>query len=124
MSGALATTSKTMGEMNKILRPEAIGADLRAFQQANMKMTMTDEMSMHLNQLLYYSHFTDISNISSISVNDTLDDMLNESDDEQETNAIVDKVLDEIGIEISGKVCIFEFSYCTHGNSYIIQQLY
>lgn len=45
MSGVLATTSKAMGEMNKIVRPEAIGADLRAFQQANMKMEMTDEMS-------------------------------------------------------------------------------
>lgn len=38
-------------------------------------------------------------------VNDTLDDMLTESGDEEESNAIVDKVLDEIGIEISGKVC-------------------
>lgn len=49
LSGALATTSQTMGEMNKILRPEAIGADLRAFQQANMKMSMTDEMSMYIH---------------------------------------------------------------------------
>lgn len=46
ISGAMATTSKTMGEMNKVMRPEKIGADMRAFQQANMKMEMTDEMSM------------------------------------------------------------------------------
>lgn len=39
-----------------------------------------------------------------IAVNDTLDDMLEESGDEEETNNIVAKVLDEIGIEISGKV--------------------
>lgn len=45
MTGALATTAKTMGDINKIMRPEAIGADMRAFQQANMKMEMTDEMS-------------------------------------------------------------------------------
>lgn len=38
------------------------------------------------------------------SVNETLDDMLEDSGDEEETNAIVGKVLDEIGIEISGKV--------------------
>ena len=37
-------------------------------------------------------------------VNDTLDDMLNESGDEEEQDAIVNQVLDEIGIEISGKV--------------------
>ncbi len=39
-----------------------------------------------------------------ISVNDTLDDMLAESGDEEEQDAIVNQVLDEIGIEISGKV--------------------
>lgn len=30
--------------------------------------------------------------------------MLTESGDEDETNGIIDKVLDEIGIEVSGKV--------------------
>lgn len=46
LSGALATTSKTMGEMNKLMKPEKIAGDMRAFQEANMKMEMTDEMSM------------------------------------------------------------------------------
>lgn len=46
LSGAMATTSQTMGEMNKIMRPEKIAGDMRAFGQANMKMEMTDEMSM------------------------------------------------------------------------------
>ena len=39
-----------------------------------------------------------------VSVNDTLDDIMNESGDEEEQDAIVTQVLDEIGIEISGKV--------------------
>lgn len=39
-----------------------------------------------------------------VSVNETLDDMLEDSGDEEETNGIVNQVLDEIGIEISGKV--------------------
>lgn len=39
------------------------------------------------------------------SVSDTLDDIMDESGDEEETEGIVNKVLDEIGIEISGKVC-------------------
>jgi len=38
-------------------------------------------------------------------VNDSLDDILGESGDEEEQDAIVSQVLDEIGIEISGKVC-------------------
>lgn len=37
-------------------------------------------------------------------VNDTLDGILEGSDDEAQSDAIVNKVLDEIGIEISGKV--------------------
>jgi hypothetical protein len=37
-------------------------------------------------------------------VNDALDDIMADSDDEEEEDAIVNKVLDEIGIEISGKV--------------------
>lgn len=39
-----------------------------------------------------------------ITVNDTLDDMLEDSDDEQESDNIVAQVLDEIGIEVAGKV--------------------
>lgn len=47
------------------------------------------------------------------SVNDTLDDMLEDSGDEQETNGIVSRVLDEIGIEMSGKVFQIEIQF--HG---------
>ena len=49
------------------------------FEQANVKMSMTEE-----------------------TMNDALDDILADSDDESEEQAVVDKVLDEIGIEISG----------------------
>lgn len=48
----------------------------------------------------------------SLSVNDTLDDMLEDSGDEEETSGIVNKVLDEIGIEISGKVSAFRRTEC------------
>ncbi|EDW69279.1 charged multivesicular body protein 2b-B [Drosophila virilis] len=78
---AMGTTAKTMAGMNKVMRPEAIAGTVRDFQQANMRMEMTDEM-----------------------INDTLDDMLTESGDEEESNDVVNKVLDEIGIEISGKM--------------------
>ena len=43
-----------------------------------------------------------------ISVNDTLDDILTESGDEEEEDSIVNQVLDEIGIDIKGKVNKFE----------------
>ena len=37
-------------------------------------------------------------------VNDTLESVFDESGDEEEQDAIVSQVLDEIGIEITGKV--------------------
>lgn len=37
-------------------------------------------------------------------INDTLDDIFDESGDEEESEGIVNQVLDEIGIEISGKM--------------------
>lgn len=43
------------------------------------------------------------------SVSETLDDIMDESGDEEETEGIVNKVLDEIGIEISGKVRYLDF---------------
>ena len=40
-------------------------------------------------------------------MNDALDEIMADSDDESEEQAVIDKVLDEIGIEISGKVNTF-----------------
>ena len=49
-------------------------------------------------------------------VNDTLESVFDESGDEEEQDAIVSQVLDEIGIEISGKVAnlkaIFSHKLC------------
>lgn len=81
LTNAMQTTTKTMANMNKVMRPDQIAGTVREFSQANMKMEMTDEM-----------------------INDTLDEMLADSGDEDEENAVVNKVLDEIGIEISGKM--------------------
>ena len=81
MSQAMAETSKTMTNMNKMMNPQQVAKTMQEFDVANTKMGMTEEM-----------------------MNDALDDMLDESGDEEEGDAIVNQVLDEIGIEISGKV--------------------
>lgn len=81
LANAMSTTAKTMTDMNKLMKPEQVAADMRAFSQASTKMDMTDEM-----------------------INDTLDDMLTESGDEEEGDKVVRQVLDEIGIEVSGKM--------------------
>lgn len=64
LSNAMGTTSKTMGEMNKIMRPDKIAGDMRAFQQANMKMEMTDEMSMPTIDKSHYESIIIISYLS------------------------------------------------------------
>ena len=87
MSQAMAETSKTMTNMNKLMNPAQVSKTMQEFDMANTKMGMTEEM-----------------------MNDALDDILTESGDEEEGDAIVNQVLDEIGIEISGKVCKNIFS--------------
>jgi len=81
LSEAMGTTAKTMGEMNKLMNPAQIQKTMQDFSVASTKMEMTEEI-----------------------MNDTLDDILADSDDEAEENVIVSQVLDEIGIEISGKM--------------------
>ncbi|XP_069685697.1 charged multivesicular body protein 2b-like isoform X3 [Periplaneta americana] len=81
LANAMSTTAKTMGDLNRIMKPEQVAADMRAFGQASMRLDMTDEM-----------------------INDTLDDIMTESGDEEEGDKVVQQVLDEIGIEVSGKM--------------------
>ncbi|XP_045625691.1 charged multivesicular body protein 2b [Procambarus clarkii] len=81
LAGAMGTATKTMVNMNQIMKPEDVAKTMRDFEQASAKLNMGEEI-----------------------MNDTLDDILNESGDEEESDAIVNQVLDEIGIEIGTKV--------------------
>merc|ERR1739844_651509 len=81
MAETMGATSKVMADMNKMMNPQQVAKNMQDFEAANMKMGMTEEM-----------------------MNDTLDDILTESGDEEEQDAVVNQVLDEIGIEISGKL--------------------
>lgn len=81
MANAMGTTTKTMTQMNKVMDPMKTAAMMKDFERESSKMSMTEEM-----------------------IDETLDDILTESGDEEEQDAIVNRVLDEIGIEISGKL--------------------
>ncbi|XP_021360906.1 charged multivesicular body protein 2b-like isoform X2 [Mizuhopecten yessoensis] len=81
MGTAMATTTKTMQQMNKVMDPVKTAKTMQDFTKESMKMEMSEEM-----------------------INDTLDDILGESGDEEESDAIVSQVLDEIGIDMSGKL--------------------
>ncbi|TSM68920.1 Charged multivesicular body protein 2b [Bagarius yarrelli] len=81
MAGAMSNTAKTMQAVNKKMDPKKTLQTMQDFQKENLKMGMTEDM-----------------------INDTLDDIFSESGDEEESQDIVNQVLDEIGIEISGKM--------------------
>uniref|UniRef100_A0AAY5KD96 Charged multivesicular body protein 2Ba n=1 Tax=Esox lucius TaxID=8010 RepID=A0AAY5KD96_ESOLU len=81
MAGAMGATTKTMQAVNKKMDPQKMQQTMQNFQKENMKMEMTEEM-----------------------MNDTLDEIFDGSGDEEESDSIVNQVLDEIGIEISGKM--------------------
>ena len=81
MAESMGTATKAMGAMNKQVDPQKLGKTLQEFERESAKMDMAEEM-----------------------MGDTLDDLLGGSDDEEEQDAIVSQVLDEIGIEITGKL--------------------
>lgn len=45
LAGAMGTATKTMVNMNKIMKPEDIAKNMRDFEQASAKLDMTDELS-------------------------------------------------------------------------------
>ena len=90
LAGAMTTATQSLSTMNKVMKPEQLSKTMQEFGKASAKMEMTEEM-----------------------MNDTLDDILNESGDEEEGESIVRQVLDEIGIDISSKVWLRWFSSCS-----------
>jgi len=81
MAESMGTATKAMGTMNKQVDPQKLSKTLQEFERESAKMDMAEDM-----------------------MGDTLDDLLGGSDDEEEQDAIVSQVLDEIGIEITGKL--------------------
>ncbi|XP_059417303.1 charged multivesicular body protein 2b-A-like [Carassius carassius] len=70
-----------MQTVNKRLDPKKTLETMHDFQKENLKTGMTED-----------------------TINDTLDEICDESGDEEECQDIMNQVLDEIGIEISGKM--------------------
>ncbi|XP_002160596.2 charged multivesicular body protein 2b [Hydra vulgaris] len=78
MAESIGSATKVMGVMNKQMNVEAMSNAMQQFEKESIKMNMADEM-----------------------INDTLDNLFDESGDEEEQDAIVSQVLDEIGIEFT-----------------------
>ncbi|VDK44372.1 unnamed protein product [Cylicostephanus goldi] len=80
MAEVMGTTVNTMKTMEKQMPAEQLAKNMREFQIAQERLGITDDM-----------------------MNDALDNILDEPGDEEEQNAIVNQVLDEIGIESQSK---------------------
>ncbi|EYC24624.1 hypothetical protein Y032_0013g2011 [Ancylostoma ceylanicum] len=81
MSQVMGNTVSTMKTMEKQMPAERLARNMREFQMAQERLGLSEEM-----------------------MNDALDNILDESGDEEEQNAIVNQVLDEIGIECQSKL--------------------
>jgi charged multivesicular body protein 2B len=81
MANAMDTTAKTMAKMNKVMNPEQMSKTTQQFVQEHTKLEITDEM-----------------------IGETLEAALGQEGDEEEEDAIVNQVLDEIGISLNEKV--------------------
>ena len=104
LAEAMAETAKTMGQMNKQMDPMKVAQTMSEFEKQNMRMEMTEETSEQCDSTFHKRLSPNESCLVFFSVNDALDDILADSDDESEEQAVITQVLDEIGIEISGKV--------------------
>merc|ERR1712002_1112695 len=80
MAEAMKDTTKVMGNMNKMMKPQDVMRNMQAFERESAKLEMSEEM-----------------------MNDTLDDILNESGDEEEQDAIVNQVLAKSALRFPGK---------------------
>ncbi|CAF3001561.1 unnamed protein product [Rotaria socialis] len=81
MAGAMETTAKTMSKMNKVMNPEQMSKISQQFVQEHTKFAITDDM-----------------------IGESLEAALGQEGDSEEEDAIVNQVLDEIGISLNDKI--------------------
>jgi charged multivesicular body protein 2B len=81
MANAMGATANTMAKMNKVINPEEMSKITQQFAQEHTKLTITDEM-----------------------IGETLEAALGQEGDSEEEDAIVNQVLDEIGISLDEKM--------------------
>src|SRR5690606_27116372 len=96
---------QAMKVTNEQMQPEKIASILKQFEEENMKMDMKDEMSEYslsiLKPVFVQCEFNQfLPNL----VEESLNGILDNSDDEAEQDQVVNQILDEIGIEVNQKV--------------------
>lgn len=95
MSEAMRGATKAMASMNRRMNLPQIQKIMMDFERESEFMDMKEEM-----------------------MNDAIDDAVEEEDDEAETNEIVERVLDEIGIDMNQQVTCFVRMISKHWGSF------
>ncbi|CAF4065118.1 unnamed protein product [Rotaria sp. Silwood2] len=83
MANAMQATAKTMTKMNKVMNPAQMSKITQQFTQEHTKLGIKEEM-----------------------MGETLDAAFGEEGDSEEEDAIVNQVLDEIGISFNEKMAV------------------
>lgn len=83
MANAMQSTAKTMAKMNKVMNPAQMTKITQQFTQEHTKLDIKGEM-----------------------MSETLDAAFGEAGDSDEEDAIVNQVLDEIGISMNEKIAV------------------
>ena len=81
MAEAMKGVTKAMGRMNKNMKLPQIQKIMQDFEKQSEMMNMKEEM-----------------------MNDVMDDAMGDEDDEDETEAVVGKVLAELGLDAMGEI--------------------
>jgi ribosomal protein L17 len=102
MAQAMKSSTKIMATGNKAMNVQKMQETMMQFDKESTAMDMKEEISKLLDII-------DVERLNQFIklriVNDTLDGVMEGSDDEQEGEDIMNQVLDEIGIDFSTKVC-------------------
>ncbi|VDP29871.1 unnamed protein product [Soboliphyme baturini] len=81
IADAVKTSTKSMRMFESKVNPLKLAKTLKEFEEGSSRLDMSEEL-----------------------INDALDGIMNDSGDEEEEQQVIDKVLDEIGIETSQKM--------------------
>ena len=110
---AMEKTSQVMANVNQRMDVPKLQQTMQSFERESAKLDMTDELSA----CTCWRHRERRSRSSSSPlwpcscsvraarpVNDTIDSIMDGSDDEEETNNIIDQVLEEVGLDVKSGV--------------------
>ncbi|GAX73797.1 hypothetical protein CEUSTIGMA_g1248.t1 [Chlamydomonas eustigma] len=78
VGNAMSSAGKAMGAMGKVMNPQKLNQDMQQFAKANFQLEQTTEM-----------------------MDEAIDNALDDDEVEEETDNLVNQVLDEIGVDIS-----------------------